>query len=67
MKKEHLGNIATQCVSEKPPENPTGTRDAVETAIDISKSDKSSTWESNVLKKITRWKSKQPLDYQPQQ
>jgi predicted metal-dependent TIM-barrel fold hydrolase len=35
----------------------TGTRDAVETAIDLSKEKKSNTWESSVKKSrtITRW------------
>lgn len=37
---------------------PTSTREAVETAIDLSKGDKSSTWESHVSKepdRITGW------------
>lgn len=33
----------------------TGTRDAVETAIDLSKRDKDSTWEDLALARIPRW------------
>ncbi|MGD1103655.1 MAG: hypothetical protein ABSA59_16515 [Terriglobia bacterium] len=67
MKNENIHIIMAQSSSEKPTDNSTGTRDAVETAIDISKDDKSSTWESNALKKITRWKSRQAETYAPQQ
>jgi hypothetical protein len=41
----------------------TGTRDAVETAIDLSKEDKSTTWEasaSKVLRRITQWGAIEP-------
>jgi len=33
------------------------TRDAVETAIDLSKRDKSSTWEDLAIGRIARWES----------
>ncbi len=38
-----------------------GTRDAVETAIDMAKEDKSSTWESHLSKvpdRVARWQEK---------
>jgi hypothetical protein len=44
------------------PTERSGTRDAVETAIDRAKSDKSSTWEgsaSRTTKRISRWKTKE--------
>ena len=43
------------------PTERSGTRDAVETAIDRAKGDKSGTWEainSKTSKKITRWQAK---------
>lgn len=43
-----------------PEERSSGTRDAVETAIDRAKSDKSSTWEAvntRTSKRITRWQA----------
>ncbi len=43
-KKEDLGN-----------REPTGTRQAVESSIEISKMDKHSTWEQLALHKISHW------------
>jgi len=43
-KKEDLGN-----------REPTGTRQAVESSIEISKMDKHSTWEQLALHKISQW------------
>lgn len=37
------------------PRKRAGTRDAVETAIDLSKRDKASTWEDLALGQIRRW------------
>jgi len=47
-----------------------GTRDAVESSIDLSKDDKSTTWEESAcinLTKITRWEDAKNRPVKPQQ